>query len=139
MNAIWHDREELHGAEVWKIRKTLTKSGTNNCSRLLISIHMSQQHVLRHLSEVEKKRVKDDKSTKLEVLDSDTGSMHTLHFKRWTSSGSYVFNDAWKEGFVRRRGLKEGDEVGLYFDDRLSCFVFSVLNRAAPCLPLVIS
>ncbi|CAI0476276.1 unnamed protein product, partial [Linum tenue] len=120
----------------WRIRKVLTKSDTNDCSRLLIATDTARQHVFPYLAPAEAEKVesggpKGDGAADVVVWDGDTGSEHRLQFRRWNSSGCYVFNNEWQGGFVRRRQLEEGDEVGLYFDGRRRRFVFSVLNRAA--------
>ncbi|KAL5141060.1 B3 domain-containing protein [Glycine soja] len=57
-----------------------------------------------------------------------TMSMHKLVLKRWVSFKNLVLLGGWSRDFVRRRGLKEGDEIGLLWDSYAHCFHFSVLK-----------
>ncbi|CAI0417308.1 unnamed protein product [Linum tenue] len=128
--------EEEEREVAWTIRKVLTKSDTNDCSRLLIANDLARQHVFPYLTAEAAERVesggcKAEGAADVVVWDVDTGSEHRLQFRRWNSTRGYVFNNEWTGGFVRRRELKEGDEVGLCFDGRRGRFVFSVLKRAA--------
>ncbi|XP_019421580.1 PREDICTED: uncharacterized protein LOC109331497 isoform X2 [Lupinus angustifolius] len=47
---------------------------------------------------------------------------------RWGSSKSYVFIDKWVQDFVKRRHLKEGDEVAFHWDPYNHHFAFTVLQ-----------
>jgi hypothetical protein len=62
------------------------------------------------------------------VWDCDTKSGYQLLFK-WRESGSYVVIERWKEDFAKRRELKKGDEIGLYWDPGNSRFNFSLLRQ----------
>ncbi|MED6116359.1 hypothetical protein PIB30_099560, partial [Stylosanthes scabra] len=71
----------------------------------------------------------EKEGVKIDICDVDTHSMHTLVFKRWGSSRSYVFIGNWVRDFVSRRSLKSGDEVGFHWDPYARRFHFSVLAR----------
>ncbi|KAJ6738792.1 TRANSCRIPTION FACTOR B3-DOMAIN FAMILY-RELATED [Salix koriyanagi] len=75
-------------------------------------------------------RQETNRGLKVRVWDVNTGSMHRLVFKRWSTSRSYIFNDGWTKDFVKRRNLAEGDEIGIYWDKDQCRFTFSVLSRA---------
>ncbi|KAI8004822.1 B3 domain-containing protein [Camellia lanceoleosa] len=63
------------------------------------------------------------------VWDYDTGSEHELVFKKWHTSKSFVLVDNWVTRFVRRRELRDGVEIGLFWDASNSRFGFLVLAR----------
>ena len=54
--------------------------------------------------------------------------MHSLVFKRWVPSRSYVFIGNWIKDFVARRGLRKGDEIGFQWNPFKNGFDFSVLQ-----------
>ncbi|CAL0331079.1 unnamed protein product [Lupinus luteus] len=95
----------------WKIKKVLQKSDLGNMSRLLLSKDLAENLVLPMLDDDARRDAKTERGTKVSIWDVDTNSMHSLLFKRWGSSKSYVFIDKWVQDFVKRRHLKEGDEV----------------------------
>ncbi|KAI6706203.1 hypothetical protein NL676_009165 [Syzygium grande] len=65
------------------------------------------------------------------VRDEDMGYGHRLVFRYWASSGSYVLNRGWNKLFVKGRGLKVGDEIGMFWDPVSRKFHFTVLRRVA--------
>ncbi|XP_061338380.1 uncharacterized protein LOC133285208 [Gastrolobium bilobum] len=69
-----------------------------------------------------------EKGVQVEIWDMDTASIHSLVFKKWVSSRSYVFIGNWVKYFVSRRGLKKGDEISLHWDSYNNRFDFSVLD-----------
>ncbi|CAK7338252.1 unnamed protein product [Dovyalis caffra] len=125
----------LYHHDPFKIKKKMKPSDLGNLCRLLVSSDLVERNILPFLNEDQIKRVEitDQEFTGLKVWvwDMNTGSMHQLVFKRWSTSKSYIFNDGWTKYFVKRRNLVEGDEIGLYWDNNHSRFHFSVLSRAA--------
>ncbi|KAG5222786.1 B3 domain-containing protein [Salix suchowensis] len=111
----------LYPHDPFNIKKKMKPSDLGNLCRLLVAADLVEKHILPFLNEDQTKQVRD----------IDTGSMHQLVFKRWSTSKSYIFNDGWTKQFVRRRSLVEGDEIGLYGDSEQSILHFSVLCRAA--------
>ncbi|KAJ1432385.1 DNA-binding barrel domain superfamily [Sesbania bispinosa] len=93
----------------WKIKKILKESYLGNMSRLLLGRDLAQELVLPVLGA----DTDLDNGTQVSIWDVDTNSMHSLLFKRWVSSRSYVFIGSWVQDFVIRRALKKGDEIGL--------------------------
>ncbi|XP_057432301.1 B3 domain-containing protein At2g33720-like [Lotus japonicus] len=110
----------------WKIKKKLTQSDLGYLSRLLIPKDLAEDLVLPVLTRDAQMQVYTENGTKILIWDVDTQSSHYLVFKLWNSSGSYVFIDNWTKDFVKRRGLKKGDEIKLHWDPNKNCFNFSV-------------
>lgn len=100
----------------WKIKKVLQKSDLGNLSRLLFTTELVEKLVLPVLGIANNLDAIRDGIQVNYDFDLDTKSMHNLVFKKWFSSGSYVFMGKWVKEFVVRRGLEEGDEIGLHWD-----------------------
>ncbi|XP_057452199.1 B3 domain-containing protein At2g33720-like [Lotus japonicus] len=111
----------------WKIRKRLTVSDLGNLRRLLLHKDLVEGLVLPVLSSEAQTEALSENGTIVSIWDVDTESMHYMVFKQWVSSKSYVFIDDWTNNFVRRRGLKIGDEIRLHWDPYNNRFNFSVL------------
>ncbi|KDP45079.1 hypothetical protein JCGZ_01579 [Jatropha curcas] len=116
--------------DLWKIKKKLNKSDLGNLSRLLISTDLVQKHILPLLSSDLLDGVVSSCGIPVTFWDVDTETKHKLIFKKWATSRSYVFVGGWTRQFVQRRNLKEGDEVGIYWDVLNSRFNFCVIRRA---------
>ena len=65
-----------------------------------------------------------DSGVSVQIWDVDTNSMHSLVFKRWVPSRSYVFIGNWIKDFVARRGLRKGDEIGFQWNPFKNSFDF---------------
>ncbi|XP_061351878.1 B3 domain-containing protein At2g33720-like [Gastrolobium bilobum] len=105
----------------WKIKKVLNGSDLGNMRRLLLPKDFAENLVVPVLDgDVER-------GVQVEIWDVNTTSIHSLIFKKWVSSRSYVFIGNWVKDFVSRRGLKKGDEIGLHWDPYKNRFNFSVL------------
>ncbi|XP_061341632.1 B3 domain-containing protein At2g33720-like [Gastrolobium bilobum] len=106
----------------WKIKKVLNGSDLGNMRRLLLPKDFAENLVVPVLDgDVER-------GVQVDIWDVDTASIHSLIFKKWVSSRSYVFIGNWVKDFVSRRGLKKGDEIGLHWDPYKNRFNFSVLD-----------
>ncbi|KAF7138553.1 hypothetical protein RHSIM_Rhsim07G0090600 [Rhododendron simsii] len=115
----------------WSIKKTLTKSDVNDLCRLMLKTTAVQEHILGKWDEERRRAVMEtEQGVRADVRDADTGTVHQVAFKRWKSSGSFVFTNNWVTQFVKRRGLKEGDKIGLRWDLQESRFCFCVLFRS---------
>ncbi|XP_048131553.1 B3 domain-containing protein At2g33720-like [Rhodamnia argentea] len=114
----------------YKIKKKLAKGDLGHLSRLLIPRPGVLRHVLPSMSKERVERVKSEKGDKVVVWDPDTRSEHRLVFIYWKSSKSYVLKGGWKKEFVERKGLADGDEIGIYWDPIASSFVFGLLCKA---------
>ncbi|KAJ6707632.1 TRANSCRIPTION FACTOR B3-DOMAIN FAMILY-RELATED [Salix viminalis] len=119
------------------IKKKMKPSDLGNLCRLLVPSDLAEKHILPFLNTAQADQVagvvsrqETNRGLKVRVWDVNTGSMHRLVFKRWSTSRSYIFNDGWTKDFVKRRNLAEGDEIGIYWDKDQSRFTFSVLSRA---------
>ncbi|KAE9598854.1 putative transcription factor B3-Domain family [Lupinus albus] len=113
----------------WKIKKVMTESDLGHLSRFLLPKEMAEDLVLSVLSLRAQREAMTERGTTIMIWDIDTSSMHSLVFKKWLSSRSYVFLDKWNQSFVKRRNLQKGDEIGLHWDPSRDCFNFSVLRR----------
>lgn len=116
--------------DLWKIKKKLTASDVGLWSRLLVPNNLIKCHVLPFLNESLAQRVHSNSGALVTVYDCDENTKHQLVFKYWESSGSYVLQANWIKEIVKVRKLKEGDQIGLYWDARNSMFLFSLLKRA---------
>ncbi|GMH09825.1 hypothetical protein Nepgr_011666 [Nepenthes gracilis] len=115
----------------WSIKKRLTTSDVNHLSRLLLGKEVAKAKILAHLTDNEACTVHTRDGLRVVIWDCDTKTSHLLVFKNIESTRSYVFIDNWRKQFVKRRELREGDEVGLSWDHFNKRLLFSVLNRAA--------
>ncbi|KAL7165384.1 hypothetical protein ACSBR2_041132 [Camellia fascicularis] len=114
----------------WKIKKTLTSSNVMNifvgscCLRGAVD-----KHIMAVWGGERVEHVNNMRGERVVVWDYDTGSEHELVFKKWHTSKSFVLVDNWVTRFVRRRELRDGDEIGLFWDASNSRFGFRVLAR----------
>ncbi|KAK3430422.1 hypothetical protein EUGRSUZ_E02075 [Eucalyptus grandis] len=122
--------EQVLRYDPYHIKKTLKKSDLGQLSRLLIPRAGVATYVLPCMDEERARRVKSNEGAEVVVWDEDTHSEHQLVFAYWASSGSYVLKGCWMKEFVQRRGLAEGDEIGIHWDPIASKFDFSLLHKA---------
>ncbi|KAJ1379132.1 DNA-binding barrel domain superfamily [Sesbania bispinosa] len=84
----WFKKEELMlSDDPWKIKKILKESDLGKLSTFLLGRDLAKELVM-HVLGVDADL---DNGTQVMIWDVDTNSMHTLLFKRWVSSRSYVF------------------------------------------------
>ncbi|KAK2651479.1 hypothetical protein Ddye_011335 [Dipteronia dyeriana] len=113
----------------WKIKKILTKSDLGDLSRLLIRTSCVETHVFPLMGVDGVKQVVQSKDgLRVGVWDYDTHSMHQLDFKKWPSSKAYVLTLNWNKDFVKRRNLKEKDQIALFWDPHRLIFWFHILD-----------
>ncbi|KAF6145686.1 hypothetical protein GIB67_002780 [Kingdonia uniflora] len=115
--------------ERFNIKKVLTASDVNTLSRFLIRKADINTYILPGLSEEQRQQVESFEGLPVVVRDLDTNSEHQLRFKFSSKSHAYILISNWSEDFVRRRGLQEGNEVGMNWDGQRLRFSFSVLSR----------
>ncbi|KAF6167671.1 hypothetical protein GIB67_031254 [Kingdonia uniflora] len=115
--------------ERFNIKKVLTASDVNTLSRFLIRKADINTYILPGLSEEQRQQVESFEGLPVVVRDLDTNSEHQLRFKLSSKSHAYILISNWSEDFVRRRGLQEGNEVGMNWDGQRLRFSFSVLSR----------
>ncbi|CAL1414062.1 unnamed protein product [Linum trigynum] len=81
--------------------------------------------------------VNDGRPVRVRIWDVDTESEHEAELVRrrlWFGSGMHWvigFAGDWWSEFVRRRGLEEGDEIGMNWDRRHFRFNFRLIAQAA--------
>ena len=114
----------------WVIKKRIAFSDINReKSRLLLPKNLVEKHIL---PQWDARRIENIKNgVQVSVWDFDTNSEHQLLFKQWSSNESYVLIESWNMGFVKRWGLKEADEIGLYWNQINSRFSFSILKQSS--------
>ncbi|XP_010513071.1 PREDICTED: B3 domain-containing protein At2g33720-like [Camelina sativa] len=114
----------------WIIKKVLTTSDLGQLSRLLLHTAPIENHIIIYLNEDDQNMVQEGLGITVDVYDHDTDSTYQLLLKRWAKLNSYVLNGGWPMYFVRRRGLRKGDEIGLFWDRFASRLHFRVLSRS---------
>ncbi|KAM7531294.1 hypothetical protein LguiB_034704 [Lonicera macranthoides] len=136
-----HDEEEeemrlgiltklkLEALDPWEFKKVLMKSDCNILCRLMVP-KREVRKIYEKWDPKTIKKIESGKGEEFKVRDYDTETDHSLIFEKLLSSKSYVFNKNWSRDFMRRRELKEGDEIGMFWDKWNSRFGFSVLVRA---------
>jgi hypothetical protein len=112
----------------WKIKKWMTESDLGSLSRLLVQTNLVKNHILPFFGTNSLGEIESGKGTRVRVWDQDSQTEHELVFKKWSSSNSYVFIGKWYKDFVKRRELKLGDLIGLYWDSCNSRFNFCVIQ-----------
>lgn len=132
---ISKEQKENDEEQHWTIKKELTKSDVadNTCRRLTLARSSVEEHILKHLPPEDSQKLDRGKpGITVKVYDHDTETEHELclAFQR-----SYVLKDGWVKKFIERRGLKEGDEVGLFWERSAFKLHFSVLSRAIAKAP----
>ncbi|KAK9279459.1 hypothetical protein L1049_013138 [Liquidambar formosana] len=118
----------------WAIRKQLTASDVNGSSRLLLPTESVEDHVLTYFDQLRIAEIESKRGARVVVRDVDTNSEHHLTFKRWPSTNSYVLINNWKHDFVRRKNLRQGDEILLLWNRSESAFYFSALLHHAAAI-----
>ncbi|BFG31748.1 hypothetical protein CerSpe_180220 [Prunus speciosa] len=125
----------LKPCDAWEIKKTLTPSDLENL--LIVETNFIENQVMSFLGDTFSKRVLESKyGARVTVHDRDTFSKHRMVLKlRDSPRRSYILDEDWQQEFVKRRELKEGDEIGVgwYTPSNVpskAMFIFSVLKRA---------
>ncbi|XWS08149.1 hypothetical protein CRYUN_Cryun41cG0055500 [Craigia yunnanensis] len=116
------------GHDPWSIKKQLSESDISNMSRLMLASECVESHVFPFWNDDKLAKIKE--GLEVSVWDCDTKTEHELVFKQW-NKGANVLIKNWVKDFVKRRELKVGDEIGLYWDKCNSTFKFSVLHQVA--------
>lgn len=118
-------------ANPWRIRRTLTSEDVTS-GRIFITFNEAFDHVFRYWS-LETANAVVMLGNKLTSVIWDLSD----ESKPVSFTGETVFFDkGCDEGYnlgildlVKSRGVKAGDEIGLYWDLRASAFIFKVLHR----------
>lgn len=115
-------------APQWTIKKKLTQYDTNpHYDRLILQKSSFDEHIGRHLPKADYQKVVDKiGTTTVNVYDYDTDTMHEL---RLELQKSYGLRSGWLEHFVRRRCLRQNEEIGLLWDSSASRIQFGVISR----------
>ncbi|KAF8028799.1 hypothetical protein BT93_E1454 [Corymbia citriodora subsp. variegata] len=114
-----------------RIKKKLTVSDLQkDLSRLLLPRRCVETHVLPQMDEEMVGQVRSRNGLQVVVRDIDAHQDHRLVFHYWASSKSYVLHGGWIRPFVEGRGLKLGDEIGMFWDPDACKFYFTVHCRA---------
>ena len=112
----------------WEIKKVLhTSDICSHKTRLLLNKDLAEKFVFPVLLDGSAAALQE--GVQVQVWDIDTKSPHSLVFKYWPSAKCYVFTTTWTKGFVNRRELKKGDQIGFRWDQNNQRFDFSVLKK----------
>lgn len=111
-------------------KKVLTISDCNNLCRLMVPKEVVEEHIFKYWHEDTVQVAKNPNGLWVKVWDCDTKTEHRMRFKRWKSNLSYVFGQNWKPDFVKRRKLRGGDVIGMFWDSRDFRFGFRVLAKS---------
>lgn len=106
----------------WKIKKKLQEHDLK--CWLLVPAKMAKRFLLPMIN-----ATTDEIKEGIEVgiWDVNTNTGHTLTLTKYANSHILTIN--WIHDFIRRRDLRLGDVVGLFWDISKMCFNFSVLSR----------
>ncbi|KAL0370280.1 UNVERIFIED_CONTAM: hypothetical protein Sangu_0346100 [Sesamum angustifolium] len=112
----------------YEITKTLKDSVVDGSSRFLVKKLLAEKHILPHVMS-NWPHFDEFKGVELGVFDVDTRSNHLLVFKKWRSTESFVLCGNWVSDFVKRRGLKVDDTIGLRWSAENLKLEFKLLNN----------
>ncbi|PPS03768.1 hypothetical protein GOBAR_AA16904 [Gossypium barbadense] len=126
-NKVEIPTEVRHHDDPWCIKKKLYTSDLGNMSRLILPSELVESRILSHWNTDQLAQIEE--GLPVLIWDCDTRTEHEMKFKRW-KNGANVLIKNWITQFVKRRELKQGDEIGICWDIANSRFKFSVLNRA---------
>ncbi|KAF5180783.1 B3 domain-containing protein [Thalictrum thalictroides] len=118
-----------HRRSFFTIRKILTKSDVGHLTRLMLSKKMANDHIKPYLTEEQNREIESGHGTEILIMDLDIKPCYRLILKKSLRADSYIIKSNWNKSFVKRRNLKEGDEIGMFWDPSEYCFAFSVLQR----------
>ncbi|KAF2563862.1 hypothetical protein F2Q70_00016425 [Brassica cretica] len=77
----------------------------------------AENHILSHLSEDNNTAIQAGEGVRIRVCDRNSDTEHLLVLKRMIkTTGRYVLNGGWIREFVNRRGWKEGQKIGLFYN-----------------------
>ncbi|TMW80656.1 hypothetical protein EJD97_017222 [Solanum chilense] len=120
--------EESNGEEGHWITKKLTRSDVNGASRLLLSRQDVNNYILPFMNEQERSVICQQLcGVDVTVYDMDTQTSHILTLKKWATNSFHLVK-AWTKDFVKRRNLKENDEISIRWEKTNSRFCFRVVN-----------
>ena len=113
----------------WEINKVLNANDVSSLGMLELTPEQVYKHILKHWEAEMVAKVLNGKQIPIVILDVDTDTKHSLFFKKWPQDENFIFHSSWMNDFVKRRNLQEGMQIGMYWDLRISCFKFSILNN----------
>ncbi|OMP09805.1 hypothetical protein COLO4_05119 [Corchorus olitorius] len=111
----------------WCIKKKLSSSDLGGNSRLLLGSDCVASHILPFWNADQIAQI--GQGFPVTVVDIDENKEYDMVFQKWTN-GAHVLKKNWVKDFVKKRQLKVGDQIGLFWDTGSSNFKFSVLSRA---------
>ena len=124
-------RLRLH-EDTWTIKKVLQESDVNGSSRLLLSTHVVEEHIIKKMDQNHVEKIYSGEGARITVCDYDTDmSEYQLTLKRWPSTRSFVLINNWRRDFEKRRGLKCNDEIAMLWDPFKCILWFRVLKQGS--------
>lgn len=118
----------------WEIKKTITENDLDPQVGLELDPSEAREHLLRHWVDwTDQYQLNNGQTVLFQMVDLDTNTEHLLTFRKWPNGERerYFIHENWIKDFVRRRNLRVGMLVGMYWDIRTKALRFSVLSPAA--------
>ncbi|XP_056694464.1 putative B3 domain-containing protein At1g78640 [Spinacia oleracea] len=111
----------------WTFTKHLSKSDCDKGqARLLLNKPWVKNNVIEN--ELQREEAIKNGGIPIDFFDWDEKYLLGLKLKSWVT-GSYVLTENWIGGVCQRRGLHEGDKIGLHWDRINRILYFAVLER----------
>lgn len=117
----------------WEIKKTITENDPDPQVGLELDASEVREHLLKHWVDwTDQYQLNNGQTVLFQMVDLDTNTEHLLTFRKWPNGERerYFIHENWIRHFVRRRNLRVGMTVGMYWDIRTKALRFSVLSPA---------
>ncbi|KAK8331098.1 hypothetical protein V6Z11_A10G052000 [Gossypium hirsutum] len=121
-NKVEIPTEVRHHDDPWCIKKKLYTSDLGNMSRLILPSELVESRILSHWNTDQLAQIEE--GLPVLIWDCDTRTEHEMKFKRW-KNGANVLIKNWITQFVKRRELKQGDEI----EEKYDRFAFPICIR----------
>ncbi|XP_004301829.1 PREDICTED: putative B3 domain-containing protein At1g78640 [Fragaria vesca subsp. vesca] len=119
---------ELRHRDAWYKKRLNDGDVSKSRDMLPVSKSWVVDQVLPFLDESAAERIKRGQSERVIVKDCELDTFHVLYLKK-QKTGRFVFVGRWRDDFVIRRNLKEGDNIGLCWQQEESMFSFTAFYR----------
>lgn len=117
----------------WEIKKTITENDLDPQVGLELGATEAREHLLKHWVDwTDQYQLNNGQTVLFQMDDLDTDTEHLLTFRKWPNGERerYFIHGNWIRDFVRRRKLRVGMTVGMYWEIRRKALRFSVLSPA---------
>ncbi|VVB02534.1 unnamed protein product [Arabis nemorensis] len=123
-------RPRVVNREQWPIKRILNLTDISlTACRLRLPRSSLEPYFQNHLPEAILQKLATDKpGITVNVYDHDTETTHKMCLV--LQSNHYVLRGDWRKAFITRRGLREGQEIGMFWNATDSMLHFTVLDYA---------